>query len=190
MTLLRRILTEKRTRVLPLVVALAINVAFYAVAVYPLTVKVANAEQRAAAADQTLRTVRESHAAARETRLGKDRADEELRKFYRDVLPSDLTAARRITYPRLARLAEQTNLRYQRRSSTPERERGSSLGSLRTTMVLAGEYRDVRRFIYELESAPDFVVIEDVSLAQSQDPSTGLVLTLGVSTYYWVGRDE
>ena len=36
------------------------------------------------------------------------------------------------------------------------------------TMVLEGEYRDVRRFIHALETAPEFVVIEDVALVQGE----------------------
>ena len=32
-------------------------------------------------------------------------------------------------------------------------------------MVLQGDYESLRQFIYELESAPEFVIIDDVTLA-------------------------
>ena len=190
MTLLKRILVEKRTLVLPVATALAVNVLFSAIAVYPLTIKVTRADRRAATVEQNLRTAEVSFATARAAQAGKDQADEQLRRFYRDVLPLDLAGAREVTYARLAQLAEQVNLHYERRSMTPERERESPLARLHTTLVLSGEYRDVRQFIYELETAPEFVVIEEVLLEQGPEETSELVLTLGVSTYYWVGSDD
>ena len=43
---------------------------------------------------------------------------------------------------------------------------------LDTSMVLRGRYEDVREFIYDIETAPDFVVINDVTLAREQDDAT------------------
>ena len=190
MTPLHRIVQEKRLFLLPLAVALAANAALYTLAVYPLTVRVASAERRAAAAAEALGAAEAAHAQAVATRDGKARADSDLRTFYREVLPDDLAGARRITYARLAALAEAANLRYERRSSVNEQDRDSSLARLRTTMVLAGEYPDVRQFIYALETAEEFVVIEDVSLVQRDQDLSALVLTLQVSTYYWVGPTD
>ena len=52
-------------------------------------------------------------------------------------------------------------------------------------MLLAGEYENIRRFIEALETAPEFLVIEEVVLSQRQEASDSeLVLTLGLSTYY------
>ena len=36
-------------------------------------------------------------------------------------------------------------------------------------MVLAGEYDDVREFIYALETAPEFVVIRQVELSEDRE---------------------
>jgi hypothetical protein len=44
----------------------------------------------------------------------------------------------------------------------------------------------VRRFIYELESAPEFVIIDGVTLAQG-DSGKPLTLSLELSTYYLLG---
>jgi Tfp pilus assembly protein PilO len=86
-------------------------------------------------------------------------------------------------------MAENANLTYQRGSVREEQDEDSRLARLRLTMVLAGSYSDVRRFIYQLETAPEFVVIEHVALAQGQERSSPLVLNLEVSTYYRTGGD-
>jgi hypothetical protein len=184
MRLAKRILTEKRLLVGAVAVALAVDVALYMLAVYPWRLRVSNARERADAAEQRLRTVEDSYAAALATVSGKDRGDQELRKFYGDVLPKDLVGARRITYPRLAELAELAELRHERRSTVAEQDRDSDLGRLKTTMVLTGEWRNIRRFIHELEASPEFIVIEEVVVNQSEGTEATLVLTLGVSTYY------
>ncbi len=111
-------------------------------------------------------------------------ATDVLQRFYRDILPSDLPGARRITYPRFAALARAHNLVLERRSSVPEEDEDSRLARLRTTMLLAGDWADIRRFIHTLENAPEFVVIEEIALSQSEEVGASLVLTLGVSTYY------
>ena len=183
----QRILTEKRKLIVPLAGGLLLNAAIYAVAVYPLSVRVRGTENREAAARSELTVTERNHAGARAVVEGKDRTDAALKTFYKDVLPGDLTGARRITYLRLARLAEQEHLQSARRSAEPDPDPSSTLGRLKITMVLQGEYEDVRRFIYQLESAPEFVIIEDVALAQGSEASSPLILTLALSTYYHAG---
>ena len=55
-------------------------------------------------------------------------------------------------------------------------------------MVLEGDYASVRQFIYELETTPAFVIIDDVTLAQN-DPAKPLTLTLELSAYYRLGAN-
>ncbi|MBI2833816.1 MAG: type 4a pilus biogenesis protein PilO [Acidobacteria bacterium] len=187
MKLLHRILAEKRHLLVPLAAALGVNLAVYAIAVYPATLKARADEERARQALLARRVAEHSRDEAGATVSGKKRADDELRKFYQEVLPSDLAGARRITYLRLAQMAQQAKLRYERRTVSIERDPDSSLEKVRMSMVLAGNYAEVRQFIYQLETAPEFVVIEDVSLAQGEEGRTALVLTLEIATYYWVG---
>ncbi len=52
------------------------------------------------------------------------------------------------------------------------------------TMALEGDYENIRRFIYQLESGSDFVVIDSVALAQDAQAGAPLTLTLGLSTYF------
>lgn len=180
----RRILAEKRAIILPVAVGLLANAAIYGLAVYPLTVKVRNAATRATQAAESLAVARRDAQTARAAETGEARAREELQRFYTQVLPADLAGARRITYLRLAQLADRNNLRSERRSAAPQTERSSTLGRLAITMVLQGDYADIRRFIYQLETAPEFVVIDDVSLAEGGEATSPLVLTLQLSAYY------
>jgi Tfp pilus assembly protein PilO len=58
------------------------------------------------------------------------------------------------------------------------------LTQLTTHVELAGRYSDVRSFIYQLESSPEFVVIDNITLSE-EDEETGLLeLKLDLSTYY------
>ena len=54
-------------------------------------------------------------------------------------------------------------------------------------MLLSGAYRDIRRFIHALETAPEFVVIEEIVLSQGDETEAGEVLSMVLSTYY---RDD
>ena len=189
MTLLNRILHEKRRLVMAAGMILALDCGLYAFAVCPWSNKVSQAETRAATAEALLGQARATHTSVSDTTTNKANADSELQRFYTEVLPVDLAGARSISSPFLVKLAEDTNLVLERGSSVPERERGSVLARLRTTMVLSGEYEDIRQFIYELETAREFILIEEVILSQGATSDEELVLTLGVATYYWAGRD-
>jgi hypothetical protein len=55
-------------------------------------------------------------------------------------------------------------------------------------MNLEGDYEDIRKFIYELESGPEFLIIDDITLAQAQgDSAKPLSLTVAMSAYYRLG---
>jgi Tfp pilus assembly protein PilO len=181
--LVRRAAAEHRRLLIGLVIAFVINGLVYALVVYPLSQRVANVEQRDQAAEQALAQARVEHAQASGTLNGKARASAELATFYKDVLPKDLAGARRLTYLRLARLARDSKLQYERASYAPGVESDATLTRLQIQMVLSGSYADMRTFIYQLEAAPEFVVIDNVQLAEGGD-SGSLVVTLDMSTYY------
>ena len=183
--LVRRIAREHRRIVVPLLVALAVNIVAYALIVYPLSQAVGSIEQREAAAARELDAALKAHATARGTLTGKDRAAQELQRFYGDVLPGDLSSARRLTHVRLPQLAGQLGLAYDKVTVTPPAlDRDSSLTRVRTVAELAGRYGDIRTFIHQLETAPEFVVIDAVKLAEEDEESGLLNLTLQLSTYY------
>jgi Tfp pilus assembly protein PilV len=181
----RRILSEKRGVVIPLVVALLINIGVYALVVYPLGVKSATAAERAAAAASARQAAERDRASAGALVAGKARADEELATFYQKVLPSDSDEARRITYARLPALARKASMKFTQRHAEEDTQtqKDSQFGRVRTRIVLEGDYRSVRQFLYELETTPEFIIVDDVTLAQT-DADKPLALTVEVSTYY------
>jgi len=182
--MLRRVLSEHRLAIVVLCVALAANTGVYWGFVYPLSKRVADADNRAARADQALREARREFEAATGVATSKERAEAELKTFYADVLPADLSAAHRLTYLSLAQLARANNLRILRRTATEGHERGSVLDYLSLALVLEGQYENVRSFVYALETSRAFVVMDDVELDQPRDGQTALVLKLELSTYY------
>lgn len=184
--LARRIVAEHRAYLIPLAIALAANVLAYFIVVRPLEVKSAGAASRAAAAASALQVAEKDMALARGLVTGKARADEELSAFYQKVLPPDQTAARRMTYASLPALARKTNVRYEARNTAIEDTEDKRLGHMTIRMVLQGDYENLRQFIYELERSPEFVIIDDVTLASSSTSET-LTLTMNLSTYYRVG---
>lgn len=182
--LVRRAIAEHRRLALGLGVAVAVNALVYAAVVYPLSQRVANVTERERAAEQSLAEAKADHDQASGTLTGKSRAADELATFYTDVLPRDLTGARRLTYLRLARLARESGLDYRRATYAPVVETGSTLTRLQIQLVLSGSYADMRDFIYQLETAPEFVVIDNVHLAEGADDGGTLVVTLDLSTYF------
>ena len=187
--LLRRVIAEKRALIVPLAIALVANGLAYVLVVRPLGVKSAGAAERAVSAANALRAAEKDMALARALVTGKADADQELTSFYQKVLPASLTAARRMTYASLPALARKTGVHYDARTTSIEdAEQDARLGHMTIRMVLQGEYRDIRAFIYELESAADFVIVDDLTLAESSadEPQT---LTINLSTYYRLRSD-
>lgn len=179
-----RVFTEKRSLIVPLLIAVIVNIALYVIVVYPLSQKVAGGEQAAKASSAALDAAKRDYDQARATVAGKGQADEELRKFYSEVLPPDIGGARRITFLRMEQLARQCGLRLERETSDPKPERDSQLVKFTYTASLSGEYRNIRRFIHELETAPEFLVLENVELSQSETENRGLNVNMQIATYY------
>jgi hypothetical protein len=190
MTLGKRVLREKRGLLLPLGIALLINLLVYAFVVYPLGVKSATAVDRASVAAGVREAAERDMAAATALVAGKTSADQELATFYQEVLPANLDAARRLTYAKLPTLARKANVKFEERRSDfdQQRQKNSRLGRLQTRIVLEGDYESLRQLLYELETTPEFLIVDDVALGQS-DSAKPLTLSLEVSTYYRVGAN-
>ena len=184
-----RVLSEKRRIVVPLVIAVLANVLLYAVVVFPLQRQVAGAEAEANTQHDLLNRARQDHRAAKATVLGKQQADAALQKFYKDVLPASQSAARTLTYTRLSQIADQSNVRLEQGANSIEHDKGSTLAKSITSYTLTGDYRNVRRFIYALETIPEFVVLENIALTSPGEAAPGrtLAMRLEIATYYRSG---
>jgi hypothetical protein len=185
MPLWKRIVVEKRALLVPLVLGVVANVVAYGLWVYPLGVKSAGAADRAAAATRSLQSAEGELGAARELVAGKSRAEQELSTFFDKVLPADLRAARNLTYATLPALAKKSNVRMMdRHFEVGKREENARLGVLIVRTEWQGDYESFRRFIYALESASPFVIIDDVTLTQGDSTKSSLKLTMELSTYF------
>jgi len=181
--LVRRVVQEHRRAVILMAVGFIVNVLLYVFVVRPLNQSVATVEQRTVSAEQAKTAAQAEFNQANGTLTGKDRARKELDTFYSMVLAQDLSGARRLTYGRVQRLAQENRLEYQRSRYEPVEERGSTLTQLKVNVVLTGTYNNLRSFIHAIESAPQFVVIENISLAEGSNEGS-LRLAMDLSTYY------
>jgi Tfp pilus assembly protein PilO len=181
--LVRRVVQEHRRAVILMAVGFIVNVLLYVFVVRPLNQSVATVEQRTVSAEQAKTAAQAEFNQANGTLTGKDRARKELDTFYSMVLAQDLSGARRLTYGRVQRLAQENHLAYQGSRYEPVEERGSTLTKLKVNVELTGTYNNLRSFIHAIESAPQFVVIENISLAEGSNEGS-LRLAMDLSTYY------
>jgi Tfp pilus assembly protein PilO len=186
----QRALVDKRRILVPLAIAIIANVVLYAVVVFPLEHQVLSTEQEERVARDELVKARQDDNNAKATVTGKQQADVALQKFYKDVLPADQSAALRLTFTRLSELAKAANVKLDHGTNEVAREKGSSLERLTTHYTLTGDYRDVRRFIYSLETASEFVVLENISLSSSSEAQVNksVSMNLQIATYFRSGN--
>jgi Tfp pilus assembly protein PilO len=180
----KRVIVEHRRWLTPVGILLAINIVVLVAVVLPLRQSVQSSAAHAEASAGALREAMADMADAEATRDGQARAASDLQRFYAEVLPTSFTTARRITI-KMAQLARSHDVAFQSSATTPEVLRDSTLERLHVNYMLSGDWDDIRQFIYEIETGPDFVVIDNVQLAESEANST-LSLTLDLSTYYKV----
>lgn len=181
-----RVLAEHRRWLVPVGVVLAINLVVLAAVVLPMRESVATGTEQAAASVEALNQAIADLQEAEATRDGQSQASKDLEKFYGEVLPVNFAAARRMTQLKLAQMARSHGVEFQRGATTPEMLRDSTLERLRVSVELAGDWDDIRQLIYEIETGPDFLVIDNVALSEGESATAPLALTLDISTFYRV----
>ena len=187
---LRRVFADRKAIIVPLGVALLANLAIGALVVYPSSGRVSRTEQQEQAALLELGSAQREFAAATRTQRDKARAEQDLQKFYTEVLPANMAGARRSTYVHLAQLAREAGLQYERRleeSTEPkagDANASSALARFDISMVLKGDYEGVRQFLRDVEASDIFIVIDNVGLAEGAQRGSALVLTVQLSTYH------
>ena len=187
MSLWRRVLSERRVLVVPLLTVLAINLLVLALAGFPLQRSVAGDEDRANDVKLALADARRTERVANDTRASKQRADEELKRFYAEVLPAGQAAARDLLYLQVSKLSREHGLKFESSSFDPEPVDKSSLMRFRVDVSLTGDYGNIRKFLYRIETAEEFYIIESVKLGQASRTDGGgnvLEVVLQVATYY------
>jgi hypothetical protein len=185
--LVRRIFKERRAVLLPLVVAWVVTVGVLLLVVLPLRQGVRGAEEDALNARIALAGARAAEKGARQAQAGKERADQEMKKFYAEILPRNFDAAANLISFWPIRIAQQSRVKWSSGTTqTKPMQEPSNLVKVSSKATLTGEYADIRRFLYEIETAEQFVIIESVELSQSGSAQSSGVLevSLEIATYY------
>ena len=91
---------------------------------------------------------------------------------------------------RLSQLAREHNVTFERSQAKTETVKESDLDRMGVSYDLAGNWDDIRQFIYAIETGGEFVVIDNVLLAEGAGGGAPLSLTLEVSTYYRTGAHD
>ena len=182
--LLRRILREWRALVVPLAAAAVVNLVAYVLVVYPLSRRVgdaSSAQQRRSASSRrrsgsTRRRARCSRARnARTWSCGSSTAR---------CCPTTSRARGASRYARLAQLAKDADLRYERRSYEPDANYDGSLQKVQITMVLEGEYRNVRASSTISKPRRSSSSSRTSRWPRAPTPDAPLTLTLQLATYF------
>ena len=185
MSLWKRVFTERRSVVLPLLVFLAADLAALG-GVFYLKRDVDVVKDEAESAMLSLGSANVAAREAKATHQSKDLAEVQLKKFYGEVLPKDFPSAVTITNFWLTRTARAASVSYKSGSFDTEEVRDSRLSRVTGQITLLGQYADIRRFLYEVESAQEFVIIEKVELSQpnANQANAQLEVQLSIATYY------
>jgi len=136
---LARVVAEHRRVLLPLGALLAVNLAVLVLVVIPLRASVESGASRAEDSTRALAEARAELQVAETTRDGQAQATRDLDRFYREVLPADVSAAQRLTQSKLSLLARSHDVVFLQSSTTPEALRESSLERLVVNFSLSGD---------------------------------------------------
>jgi Tfp pilus assembly protein PilO len=187
----RRIYVERRPIALPLVVILLANLAVLALVVLPLRRSVSSYQEGAVDAKAKLADAMLEQRRSQNARASKERADQELKKFYANVLPTSYSNAISLADFWLLRIAGESGVTIKNTQHDTEDVRDSQLERVKGRVTLIGEYANIRRFLYDVETAQEFVIIQKVELAQNTQAQGGngsLEVTLDIATYYLLNR--
>lgn len=184
MTLVQRALVEKRALVLPLVALALANAAVYFFVRPSLERSTEAARRRATVIGAELASAVQAEATMKAAVESQDKAREDLSQFEQRVLPADQASARRLLYLRVAEMADDSNLVFDRRTLSETREPETTLARLDMSLQLEGTYADVRRFLHAVESAKEFLVVRDLGLGESPEGEGFVRLSVTVSTFF------
>lgn len=193
MTLWRRVYRERRGIVLPLLLLAAVAVGTLVLGVFPLSRHVAGLENDAVDANLALKLANADQEKAKHERTSKERAEIDLQRFYSEILPGDFVAATDLTNKYLVQWARESGILFssgQFRPAKVDDRKQTRLTKMTGKVTLKGSYSGIRKFLYRVETAEEFIVIEEVNLNQpgSSDTGTSLELDLVVSSYFLGGN--
>ena len=181
-----RVLREQRRWLIPVTAVIVINLGVLIGVVLPMSQSVDAGERRSTTASRALADATKDLKDAQAARDGQAQATTDLDLFYRQVLPSDVATARRITHVKLSQMAREHDVRFERSQADIQPVKDSQLDRLQMSYDLSGSWDDIRQFIYDIETGSEFIIIDNVVLAEGAAGNSPLSLTLDVSTYFRV----
>lgn len=187
MSLWRRVFSERRSVLVPLVGLLVVDGLLIGAGVVPLRRGVATETAAAEAARYASALSTQRLKQMQNARSSRERAEQELKKFYGEVLPATSVDAIRLMQLEVAKLARENNLALEGRTWEDEVIKDSPLRRVTTKVELLGEHAAIRHFLYDVETSESFLAIKTVQISQAnaQKQSNGLLqLTLEIATYY------
>jgi hypothetical protein len=185
----RRIYLERRQVILPVVGFLVANIAVLILALLPLVKSVSDNQTAANESRAKLAMSQMANKKVKDARSGRDVAQQELGKFYSKVLPRNHDVAVSLLNFQVRQAAVDAGLKVDETQTVPTDERESKLAKVATHWKLNVGYQNIRRFLYAIETAQEFVVVEKVELVQKSNDlanpgANGLAVGLDISTYY------
>lgn len=181
-----RVIADHRRWLVPAGIVLAINLVVLLAVVLPMRRTAASGTTQAAESAAALQAALADLRNAEDTRDGQSQASKDLDRFYGEMLPVSFAAARRITQLKLPQMARAHDVAFGRGTTRQEPLRDSPLERLTISCSLSGDWDDIRELIHEIETGPDFLVIDNVRLSEGESATAPLALELELSTYFRV----
>ena len=189
MSLTRRVVAERRGVILPVLLLLAVNIGVLLLVVLPMQTSVAGLEETRDTSMLTLSQSRNIERSAKASLASRQRADTELEKFYTAILPRDLVTATKTTNLWIQHAARDAGVTYTSAAFDYVPLRDSKLTRAFARVTLSGRYPNIKRFLYALETAEEFIVVEKVELTEPGGATPAqqqgiLEVSMQVATYY------
>ena len=158
------------------VVALAVaDTGYYFLRAVPATIKVHKLEERLAELDKKAK----SDAGQFGLYSSRDSGMKQLGQF-KAMLPVRGDYIR--IMDKVYRLAKEDGMKNTSFGTDAKEVKEGDLVQVDFTMPISGGYRDVRKFIYDIEASPMFLNIDNLSLSSSGDEGE-ITLTIALTTY-------
>jgi hypothetical protein len=192
MSLWRRILVERRSVVLPLALLIAVNLVVLIAVVLPLRQSVAGADTARRTSTTDFNMARRDLMDAQRTAESRKQATEGLQKFNEQVLSSNYQTARNAVLFWSKDTAMALGLvPVSIDTSAPIEVRDSRLMQVSSQFTLRGSYAAIRKFLFTVEAAEQFLVVDRIKVAQpgvQQGNSQSLEFEVTITSFYLGGR--
>jgi Tfp pilus assembly protein PilO len=94
-----------------------------------------------------------------------------------------------MTYSPLHQMAKKANMRIAELRYEPEAQTAKDARVTRLVIHVSmlGDYDSIRQFLYEIERAPEFVIVDNITLTQGEQNKSPM-LALDLSSYFRVDK--